>query len=115
MTDNPNQTELGRPTVLNMLRTIKQMADLLPVNASPADIATVNAGQTMMAGLATVNALLAIETRLAELVEQQKIANVNAIQARSSAIGLDYETDEAADAFLRDRLTGLVKAAERDA
>ena len=112
MTDSPNQVELGRPTVLNMLRTIKQMADLLPANASPADIAAVNAGQAMMAGLATVNALLAIETRLGELVAEQRTANALAILSHRRNLELDWQTEEAADEYLRAKLTALLEAAE---
>lgn len=105
----------GRAAVMHLLGIVHDLAGKLDTRSTPVDIATVGSQQTVMVGLATANALLAIETRLAELVEQQKVANVMAIQARSSAIGLDYETDEAADAFLRDRLAGLLKAAESGA
>jgi hypothetical protein len=67
----------GREAAEKALRGVVQMADGIKANnsSSAADIAFAYRTMASMATVATPNALLAIEERLAELVHQQRIGN----------------------------------------
>ncbi|MGA6208099.1 hypothetical protein ACPESR_25430 [Nocardia testacea] len=67
----------GREAAEKALRGVVKMADgMWEIDGSkPADLALAHRTMASMATVATPNALLAIETRLGELVEQQRISN----------------------------------------
>ena len=77
MSDQP-PAPFGRPAAEHLIRGAKQMADLgaeLGVGLTADAFEAIAA----LAALAFANALLAIETRLGELAEQKRLANVIAV------------------------------------
>ncbi|MFB8031346.1 hypothetical protein [Streptomyces sp. NPDC055990] len=112
MSDSPNQVELGRPAAVHLLGVVRKLIEAIPRKATAGDLAVFSGQQGVMAAAASVNALLAIESRLGDLVAQQRIANVLAMLSKVSNLDLDWEAEQAAYEHLRGELAVLLKAAE---
>ncbi|MGI5223048.1 hypothetical protein [Nocardia sp. CA-290969] len=107
-----DKVQPGLPAVIHLLAGINEMVAAMPESASAVESMALNTQQATMAGIATVHALLAVETRLGELVEQQRVANVLAMLSKVSNLDLDWEAEQAAYEHLRGELAALLKSAE---
>ncbi|WP_063039669.1 hypothetical protein [Nocardia pseudovaccinii] len=96
-----NAVPLGRPAAEHLIKTASDIARLLSeagALASAADHATAQQNQAVLGSLATANALLAVEGRLGELVEQLRVGNVIAAFGTDGEDGLLAIDDQASAA-----------------
>jgi hypothetical protein len=105
-----NGIGIGRPGAESLLRGASEIAKLIESAANtarPVDVAIAAQNQAMLGTVATAHALLAVEARLGQLVEQQRIANAltGLGTARAGVFGPGEETAPAIDAVRR--LLGL--------
>ncbi|MFD3748368.1 hypothetical protein [Nocardia sp. NPDC058633] len=102
----------GREAAIEMLDgAAKTLADIDADMSSPVDRLELLTMSNLLANFANVNALLAIESRLGELVEQQRIANAPVDVAPRSTISFPpgMTLEQVADALTNSCTTLIPK------
>ncbi|WP_280246534.1 hypothetical protein [Nocardia abscessus] len=117
MSTDSNRIGIGRPGAESLLRGASEIAKLIEraaTTARPVDVAIAAQNQAMLGAVATAHALLAVEARLGQLVEQQRLANVMASQAPRDESGnpavplLDWRLDDDAVEYMRAAVSRIV-------